>query len=62
MLGLMQQHPLLLSSIIAHAARHHGEAEVVSKLPEGALHRTLTPRSSGAPAAWPASCRGSACA
>src|SRR5215213_961337 len=40
MLGLMQQHPLLLSSIITHAARHHGEAEVVSKLPDGALHRT----------------------
>jgi acyl-CoA synthetase (AMP-forming)/AMP-acid ligase II len=40
MLGLMQQHPLLLSSIIAHAARHHGAAEVVSKLPDGRLHRT----------------------
>ena len=40
MLGLMQQHPLLLSSIITHAARHHAEAEVVSKLPDGSLHRT----------------------
>ena len=40
MLGLMQQHPLLLSSIIVHAARHHAEAEVVSKLPDGSLHRT----------------------
>jgi fatty-acyl-CoA synthase len=40
MLGLMQQHPLLLSSIITHAARHHAEAEVVSKLPNGALHQT----------------------
>jgi fatty-acyl-CoA synthase len=40
MLGLMQQHPLLLSSIIAHAARHHAEAEVVSKLPDETLHRT----------------------
>jgi 3-(methylthio)propionyl---CoA ligase len=40
MLGLMQRHPLLLSSIIAHAARHHAEAEVVSKLPDGSLHRT----------------------
>ena len=40
MLGLMQQHPLLLSSIIAHAARHHGTAEVVSKLPDGSLHLT----------------------
>ncbi|MBD0275193.1 MAG: AMP-binding protein, partial [Acetobacteraceae bacterium] len=40
MLGLMQRHPLLLSSIIVHAARHHAEAEVVSKLPDGSLHRT----------------------
>ena len=40
MLGLMQQHPLLLSSIITHAARHHPKAEVVSKLPEGGMHRT----------------------
>lgn len=40
MLGLMQRHPLLLSSIIAHAARHHGHAEVVSVLGEGSIHRT----------------------
>ncbi|WP_211259569.1 long-chain-fatty-acid--CoA ligase [Belnapia moabensis] len=40
MFGLMQQHPLLLSTIISHAARHHGRAEVVSKLPDGSLHRT----------------------
>ena len=30
MLGLMQQQPLLISSLLTHAARHHGEAEVVS--------------------------------
>ena len=40
MLGLMQQHPLLISSIITHAARHHGDAEVVSRRPGGALSRT----------------------
>lgn len=40
MLGLMQQHPLLLSSIIAHAARHHASAEVVSVLNDGSIHRT----------------------
>ncbi len=40
MLGLMQQQPLLLSSIIAHAARHHGSGEVVSKLTNGSMHRT----------------------
>ncbi|MDI3306934.1 MAG: long-chain-fatty-acid--CoA ligase [Acetobacteraceae bacterium] len=40
MLGLMQRHPLLLSSIIAHAARHHASAEVVSVLSDGSIHRT----------------------
>ena len=36
----MQQHPLLLSSVIAHAARHHPAAEVVSVLLDGNVHRT----------------------
>ncbi len=40
MLGLMQTQPLLISSIITHAARHHGAAEVVSRLVDGAVHRT----------------------
>ncbi len=40
MLGLMQDHPLMISSIIRHAARHHASAEIVSKTTEGALHRT----------------------
>ncbi len=39
MLGLMQDHNLLISSIITHAARHHGDAEVVSKTVEGDVHR-----------------------
>jgi acyl-CoA synthetase (AMP-forming)/AMP-acid ligase II len=40
MLGLMQRHPLLLSSILVHAARHHGSAEVVSVMGDGGNHRT----------------------
>ncbi|MCW3474294.1 3-(methylthio)propionyl-CoA ligase [Limobrevibacterium gyesilva] len=40
MLGLMQDQPLMITSIIRHAARHHGGAEVVSKTVEGAIHRT----------------------
>lgn len=40
MLGQMQRQPLLISSIIRHAARHHARGEVVSKLADGSLHRT----------------------
>ena len=39
MLGLMQNQPLLISSLIEHAERHHGDAEIVSKRVEGDLHR-----------------------
>ena len=39
MLGLMQQQPLLISSFIAHAARHHGDTEIVSRAVEGGIHR-----------------------
>ncbi|MBV9539541.1 MAG: long-chain-fatty-acid--CoA ligase [Acidisphaera sp.] len=39
MLGLMQDQPLLISSIIRHAARHHGGTEVVSRSESGALSR-----------------------
>jgi fatty-acyl-CoA synthase len=39
MQGLMQQHPLLISSIISHAARHHGDGEVVSRRADGSLSR-----------------------
>jgi fatty-acyl-CoA synthase len=40
MLGLMQDHPLMISAILQHAARHHGAVELVSRLHGGALHRT----------------------
>ena len=39
MLGLMQDHPLLISSLIEFAERHHGEGEIVSRRVEGDLHR-----------------------
>ncbi len=38
--GLMQQQPLMIASLLSHAARHHGDAEIVSKTTEGMLHRT----------------------
>ncbi|HEX3066900.1 MAG TPA: AMP-binding protein, partial [Dongiaceae bacterium] len=40
MLGLMQHHQLLISSILDHAARHHGQGEIVSRRDDGALSRT----------------------
>jgi fatty-acyl-CoA synthase len=40
MLGLMQDQPLLISSLIQFADRHHGDGEVVSRRVEGDLHRT----------------------
>jgi acyl-CoA synthetase (AMP-forming)/AMP-acid ligase II len=39
MLGLMQRQPLLVSSILLHAARHHATAEVVSRGDDGAISR-----------------------
>ncbi len=38
--GLMQQQPLLISSLLVHAERHHGSQEVVSRRVEGDIHRT----------------------
>ena len=38
--GLMQDHPLLIASIIRHAAENHGQREVVSRLGDGSIHRT----------------------
>ena len=39
MLGLMQNQPLLISSLIEFAERHHGDAQVVSRRVEGDIHR-----------------------
>ena len=37
--GLMQQQALLISSLLVHAERHHGDREVVSRRVEGDIHR-----------------------
>lgn len=39
LMGQMMGEPLLISSIIRHAARHHGSTEIVSRRTEGDLHR-----------------------
>jgi acyl-CoA synthetase (AMP-forming)/AMP-acid ligase II len=39
MLGSMSERPLLVSAIISHAATYHGDAEIVSRTVEGAIHR-----------------------
>ena len=40
MLGLMQQRPLLISSLVDYASTWHGGREIVSRDPEGAMHRS----------------------
>src|SRR5260370_36511533 len=40
MRGLMQCHPLMISALLRHAARHHGDTEIVSRFDEGRTHRT----------------------
>src|SRR5687768_17915563 len=40
MLGLMQDRPLLISSLIDFAERHHGDTEIVSRRVEDDIHRT----------------------
>ncbi len=37
--GQMMQQPLLISSLLRHAERHHGEQQVVSRRVEGDIHR-----------------------
>ena len=39
MLGLMQSQPLLISTLLEFAGRHHGDAEIVSRRVEGDIHR-----------------------
>jgi len=40
MQGLMMDAPLLVSSVLEHAARIHGSTEIVARTPEGGIHRT----------------------
>ena len=40
MLGLMQHRELLLSSILDHAARYHGDGEVISIRDDRSVSRT----------------------
>ncbi|MCS6810368.1 MAG: 3-(methylthio)propionyl-CoA ligase [Tepidimonas sp.] len=47
MLGLMQDRPLLISDLIEHAARHHGDVEIVSRRVEGDIHRTTYAAAAG---------------
>jgi acyl-CoA synthetase (AMP-forming)/AMP-acid ligase II len=37
--GSMMQQPLLISSLLLHAERHHGDQQVVSRRVEGDIHR-----------------------
>jgi fatty-acyl-CoA synthase len=39
MIGSMMQQPLLVSALLTHAERHHGEQEIVSRRVEGDVHR-----------------------
>jgi len=39
MQGLMMDMPLLVSSLLQHAARHYGDVEIVSRRVEGDIHR-----------------------
>jgi 3-(methylthio)propionyl---CoA ligase len=44
MRGQMMDMPLLVSSLIAHADRNHGDVEIVSRTLEGPIHRTTYSR------------------
>lgn len=37
--GLMQETPLLISSLMTYAARYHGDTEIVSRTQDGVVHR-----------------------
>ena len=39
LMGQMMQMPLMISSLLVHAARHNGDTEIVSKRVEGDIHR-----------------------
>lgn len=40
MLGLMQDRPLMIASLIEYASAFHGDTEIVSRLPEGHVRRS----------------------
>ncbi len=40
MLGLMQQRPLLISSLLDYSERYHAGIEIVSRSVEGPIHRS----------------------
>ncbi len=40
MFGMMQPQGLMISSILTHAARHHGGGEIISRTHENTTHRT----------------------
>jgi len=40
MLGLMQDRPLLVSTLVDYAASCHGQREIVSRDPDGVIHRS----------------------
>ena len=40
MRGLMQDGPLMIASVLTHAARQHGRTEIVARTSNGATHRT----------------------
>ena len=40
MFGLMQDRPLLISTLLTHAVNYHGERDIVSQLPDGTQHRS----------------------
>ena len=48
MFGLMQEHKLLVSSLIEHAVSCHPDAEIVSRTVEGPIHRCTYATSIGA--------------
>ena len=39
MRGLMSERPLLIATLIEHAARYHGDIEIVSHLVDRSIHR-----------------------
>jgi len=39
LMGQMMDRPLLISSLLAHAERYHGDSEIVSRTIEGPIHR-----------------------